>query len=420
MSEASTHSSTTFEQDFQAFLLEHLPAEDFSVLEFTHSRSKKKKADTLPNSTKAEPRKVIVRPVELRSEPHFQIAIQRGKQEFHENLKLDSAVARILEFWPQPFTQARLRTGTAEYRLKANSSGQVKVRETKSAGSPDNGTLTIPAGHNRKKKYLIPEGIPCAFLTEIGVMSKSGNVHASKTRKFRQVNRFLELVDDVLKNIPGDHLNVIDFGCGKSALTFALHHLLTDIRKREVRIMGLDRDPHVIQKCREIANRLKCSGLTFQQGDIADFETNKEPVDLVVSLHACDTATDDALAKAVLWNSRAILAVPCCQHDLNATMNPHQLRTLTQHGILRERFAALATDALRAETLELCGYRTQVVEFIDLEHTAKNVLIRAIRRNHHHPSSKRIAAYREMKSLLQIDSTPLERALADRFPKALR
>jgi SAM-dependent methyltransferase len=257
---------------------------------------------------------------------------------------------------------------------------------------------------------LIPENVPCPFLVEIGVMTAAGKVRADKQHKFRQINRFLEFVDDVLPQLPSEGtLHVVDFGCGKSSLTFAVHHLLTAVRGRDVRIVGLDRNPHVIRECRRIAAKLGSAGLEFHEGDIASHDAT-ERVHLAISLHACDTATDAALAKAISWKADAILAVPCCQHELAPVLESESLAPLLRHGILRERLATLVTDALRAELLEANGYRTQVLEFIDLEHTPKNLLIRAVRRE---TATDDRAAHTElverMKSSLGIASFALER-----------
>jgi hypothetical protein len=247
---------------------------------------------------------------------------------------------------------------------------------------------------------LIPENVPVPFLVEAGVMTRSGKVRASKQAKFRQINRFLELVDDVLDALPpAGALRVIDFGCGKSYLTFALHHLLTVVRGREVNILGLDRKRDVVRSCARLAGKLECRGLEFRIGEIAD-QAIEGPVDLAVSLHACDTATDDALARAVAWRTGVILAVPCCQHELAGLLRSDPWEPLLRHGILKERLAALATDALRAQALEAAGYRTQVVEFIDLEHTAKNLLIRAVRRSGGDRRDEALAAYEDFKQAL--------------------
>ena len=221
-----------------------------------------------------------------------------------------------------------------------------------------------PREHDRKKRYLLEEGTPVPFLVELGVMTPDGKVRKSRYDKFRQVNRFLELVDDVVPSLrPDGTLRVVDFGCGKSYLTFAIHHLLTELRGRSVEIVGLDLKEDVIAACASFAERSGAAGLRFERGDIASFEA-EEGVDLVVSLHACDTATDEALAQAVRWQADAILAVPCCQKEAYRQLESELLAPLLRHGLAKERFAALVTDTLRAQLLELAGYRAQLVEFV--------------------------------------------------------
>jgi SAM-dependent methyltransferase len=223
------------------------------------------------------------------------------------------------------------------------------------------------------------------------------------------VNRFVELVDDIVHSLrPTGTLRVVDFGCGKSYLTFAIHHLLTVLRGREVELVGLDLKEDVIAACSALAERSGARGLRFERGDIAGFDPGAD-VDLVVSLHACDTATDEALAQAVRWRADAILAVPCCQKEAYRQLESSLLAPLLRHGLAKERFGALVTDALRAQLLELAGYRTQLVEFVALEHTAKNVLIRAVKGN---PAGADVrAAYEELRDSLGLEPT-LERLLA--------
>ncbi len=243
-------------------------------------------------------------------------------------------------------------------------------------------------------------------------MTPTGQVKSSMTHKFRQINRFLELVDDIVPSLEtGRVLRVVDFGCGKSYLTFALHYLLTEIHGRTVHIVGLDKKPDVVRHCADLAGRLNCDGLEFREGDIAEHRESN-PVDLAVSLHACDTATDGALAQAIRWKSRVILAVPCCQHEFAKQLDSRELAPLLGHGILRERFAAIATDALRSLVLEIAGYATQVVEFIDMEHTAKNILIRAVRRNQSDARQRAVyyEEYQALKRLLGIETPAIERA----------
>ena len=317
--------------------------------------------------------KWTARPIELSGQRCYQVSERRGQQEFHQNIAADELEKRLATELGARFRQAELFTSQADWSVRMQSDGTANVVRRRAS-------KTAPQfEHDRRKQYLIPEGRPCAFLAEIGVMTAAGQVRSAMQAKFRQVNRFLEFVDDVLPELPKTgRLRVIDFGCGKSYLTFALHYLLTELRSREVEIVGLDLKAEVVRDCQHIAEKLGCRGLRFEIGDIAS-HSPPGPVDLSVSLHACDTATDAAIAQAVCWQAKVILAVPCCQHEVANLMPTDVLPGLLRHGILKERFAALATDALRAQFLESIGYRTQVIEFIDLEHTPKNLLLRAVR-----------------------------------------
>jgi SAM-dependent methyltransferase len=317
--------------------------------------------------------RVTVRPTVVRGEEMYQFATRADNRETHDNLSSQQAAEKIELLLATVFADAHLYTTTADYAIRINKGGRERIKTSPPTRVKDS------ADHDRPKQYLIPEDVPCPFLIEIGVSTAAGKVRSSKRAKFRQINRFLELVADIVPSLPSGKLRVVDFGCGKSYLTFALHHLLTVLQGREVVMTGLDRKVEVIDDCNRIRDALGCEGLEFRAGDIADYVPDGD-VDLVVSLHACDTATDDAIKQAARWNAQAILAVPCCQHELAGTIDVAALRPILKHGILKERFAALATDALRALALEQAGYRTQVIEFIDMEHTAKNLLIRAIRR----------------------------------------
>ncbi len=346
---------------------------------------------------RGQPTKFSVRPIELSGQRHYQLAERRGEQEFHQNLSTDEFLVRVTSELGQRFAQADLFTPEADVSVRVQREGIVRLTTRRpSKAAP-------PLEHDRRKQYLIQEGRPCPFLAEIGVMTPAGQVKASKQAKFRQVNRFLEFVDDVLPELPlTGRLRIIDFGCGKSYLTFALHYLLTELRGREVDIVGLDLKAEVVRHCQRIADKLRCRGLRFEVGDIAGYSVN-EPVDLSVSLHACDTATDAAIAQAVSWQAKVILAVPCCQHEVAQLLPDIVLPGVLRHGILKDRFAALATDALRAQLLEAVGYRTQVVEFIDLEHTPKNLLLRAVRSDS--PSKPdAVDRYRQLKGELGLKS----------------
>lgn len=344
------------------------------------------------------PARVTVEPVELRDETTYRFTSQLRDRALHENLAPGDARVRISSLLGS-YGQALIQTPDADWQLL----GTKVLRRPPSRPDPARGR------HDRAKRRLLDEGTPAPFLVELGVMTPDGQVRKSRYGKFRQVNRFLELVDDVIPSLrPNGALRVVDFGCGKSYLTFALHHLLTTLRGREVEIVGLDLKDDVIDACNDLTARSGATGLRFERGDIAGFESDGK-VDLVVSLHACDTATDAALAQAVRWQADAILAVPCCHKEAYGQIGSDVLRPLLRHGLAKDRLASLATDALRAQLLELAGYRTQLVEFVELEHTSKNILIRAVRGRPAGPAAQR--AYLELRDALGLDPA-LERLLA--------
>jgi len=295
----------------------------------------------------------------------------RQNQIFHHNYETQE---QVLAWWhdcSSVYKQAQIQTQEKEYHVffQRNSTSRFITNEI-----PRN--IEVQA-HNRKKQYIMEEGEPIDFLVQLGIMTLQGKVIQSKYDKFRQINRYLEIVADCLPALPSGKLRIVDFGCGKSYLTFALFWYLKRLQ-REISIIGLDLKQEVVEHCNLLAEELQYRELHFQVGDIAHWQ-NQEPIDLVVSLHACDTATDAALAQAIRWNAKVILAVPCCQHELAPLIKDPEQTALLRHGILRERLASLVTDALRAELLEAHGYQTQVMEFIELEHTPKNLLIRGIK-----------------------------------------
>lgn len=328
----------------------------------------------------AGPARYTVRPVTIRGALHWQWAHRQGTQEFHENLDTPTTLQRIDQLLPQAYLDATLLTEHEEVQLREHK-GQVRFSARRQVQQP------VELDHDRQKQYLLPAGQPWPFLVELGVMTPDGRVRGDKQRKFRQINRYLEFVADLYPVLPATGvLQLVDFGCGLSYLTFAVYHLLHELYGRQVELLGIDRNPQVIQRASQLAEKLKLTGMRFQ---VATIESLLEPSDqlppppsepdLVVSLHACDTATDDTLLWSVRQQARAILAVPCCQHQLSPQLRASGWEWLTRHGIIRERLAALATDALRALALECVGYRAEIVEFIDLEHTAKNLLLRAVR-----------------------------------------
>lgn len=348
--------------------------------------------------------KVTVRPIELSGTLVWQWASRRSAQETHENLTAKAFLERITREFGAPWGDLHWFTASGDFVVRWKPQHPPKVQRKPPTQGP------ASTAHNRTRQYLIPEGIPCPFLIEAGLMLPDGRVKPTASHKFRQINRYVEFLADVVAHLPKDGpIRVVDFGSGKSSLTFAVHHYFHTVLGRPVEIVGLDLKADVMARCQSTADRLGCAGLRFHAGDIASYSPDV-PIDLAISLHACDTATDDALAAALRWNCAVILAVPCCQHEL-AQHWGDALPGITGYGLLKERFAALATDALRARFLESRGYRTQVLEFIDLEHTPKNILIRAIRRSPFNPAdaSARQAEYETLKRELHVTSWHLER-----------
>ena len=257
--------------------------------------------------------------------------------------------------------------------------------------------------HNRSKKYILEEGIPVGFLIDLGVMTKDGKIVHAKYDKYRQINRFLEFIEDILPQLDkNQEQTIIDFGCGKSYLTFAMYYYLKVLKGYDIRVVGLDLKDDVIRKCNELKDAYGYDKLNFYIGDIASYE-DVTHVDMVVTLHACDTATDYALGKAVKWGAKVILSVPCCQHEANKTIENEMMAPVMKYGILKERMAAIITDATRAELLEAHGYRTQILEFIDMEHTPKNLLIRAVWDGKKNLEAGKSAA--DMQKALHVDLT---------------
>ncbi len=333
----------------------------------------------LSNAPKtAELSKVKVYPVVIGGRQRYQIEEYRGNQVFHTN-GTEEQVALRLRAWLEEgaFRQAELLSVFHQRTVLIGKKGTATVKCKK---RQETAAVIIPREHNRKKRYLLEEGTPVPFLVDLGVMTKEGAVVKAKYDKFRQINRFLEFVEDILPALPKQReLTILDFGCGKSYLTFALYHYLYTLKGYEVRIVGLDLKKDVIARCNRLAQEYGYTGLEFLCGDIADY-TEMDAVDMVVTLHACDTATDYALYKAIRWGASVVLSVPCCQHEWNRQMECEPLQSFLTYGIVRERMSALMTDAFRANVMEACGYKTQLLEFIDMEHTPKNILLRAVKK----------------------------------------
>lgn len=320
------------------------------------------------------------------------------------------------------FKNCVVRTDTEEITYLGNKKGKVtriakKLSEKSAESAKKAQNIIWKNQQNRQKNYLIPEGNPVPFLVLLGVMTSDGKVINSKYDKFRQINRFLEFINDILpevqKQVSDRPIRIADFGCGKSYLTFAVHYFLTEIKHLQVEILGLDLKKDVIEYCNKIVSELNLTGLTFDIGNIAEYNYKNSP-DIVITLHACDTATDFALNYAVKHNCKAILSVPCCQHEINSQINknlaPEEFAPLLKYGIIKERFSALVTDALRGELLESAGYSVQLLEFIDMEHTPKNILIRAIKKTKPETAPKSKSEASALETALQINPT-LEKLL---------
>lgn len=343
-------------------------------------------------------RKVLIRKVQIRGELVYQIEKLTEKQAFHENVNEEALLEHLLEIM-ENFRQMDVWTDAFQYGVKISKKGKVLSNRHKVQGN----TQPASTSHNREKQYLLPEGTPIAPLVDLGVFTKDGYIVRTMYDKYKQIHRFVELIDDVIKEEKKERpLRIIDFGCGKSYLTFILYYFLTEVRGRKVEVTGLDLKEDVIRHCNEVAKRYGYEHLHFQIGDIADYDTS-DPVDMVISLHACDTATDYALYNAIRWKARMIFSVPCCQHEINGQLSDTAMPSVTQYGILKERMAALLTDGIRADLLKSQGYQVQVLEFIDLAHSPKNLLIRARYTGHKNENALKQAA--ELIDVLKIQPT---------------
>lgn len=321
---------------------------------------------------------------------YYQIEKFTDTQVFHENIEKEALEARLLELISGNYKQFAAWSNTTTYEVRISKKGKVLL----SKKSGDN-TKLANTSHNKEKNYILKEGMLIQPLIDLGVFTKEGKVVNSKYDKYKQINRFVEIIDDEVKKNESEELTIIDFGCGKSYLTFVLYYYFVEIKKMKVKMIGLDLKADVIKKCNDIAKRYKYDNLNFELGDINGFKYDKE-VDMVITLHACDTATDYALYNAIKWNSKMIFSVPCCQHEFNSQIETDELSILTKYGIIQERVSALMTDSVRANLLESLGYKTQLLEFIDISHSPKNILIRA--------SKAKIADDVKQNSLNEVDN----------------
>ena len=336
--------------------------------------------------------KVRKRPVILKNEIEYQVSEFVGRKVLHSNHGAADVKKKIIDYMTEDFKQAQINMTDAAATILSSKSKTLTCKYKKA------GQLKVQRdlSHNRTKKYIIQEGKPVAFMIDLGVMGQDGKIIRTRYDKFRQINRFLEYIEDILPKLDKEReLTIIDFGCGKSYLTFAMYYYLKELKGYNIRIIGLDLKADVIEHCNELRTRYGYDKLDFYVGDIATYK-DVDKVDMVVTLHACDTATDFALAKAIGWNAKVILSVPCCQHEANRTIKSDILSPVMDYGILKERMAAIVTDAARAKLLTANGYDTQILEFIDMEHTPKNLLIRAVK-----SSKEDISAREKTKDMLE-------------------
>lgn len=308
------------------------------------------------------------------SSKYYQIEKFTDKQVFHENIDFERIEEKLNEYIAN-YKQVTALSETTSYDMKISKKGKVFLGKKKT----DNSGVKAK-GHNKEKNYILKEGMIIEPLIDLGVFTKEGKVINSKYDKYKQINRFVEIIDDEIKKKDYKELTILDFGCGKSYLTFVLCYYFVKIKNINVKMIGLDLKEDVIKNCNEIAKRYGYENLSFELGDINGYKYENK-VDMVITLHACDTATDYALYNAIKWNAKMIFSVPCCQHELNSQMKANNLKILNRYGIVQERVAALMTDSIRANLLEVCGYKTQLLEFIDINNSPKNILIRASKAN---------------------------------------
>ncbi|MDO4745068.1 MAG: SAM-dependent methyltransferase [Bacillota bacterium] len=347
-----------------------------------------------------EYKKVTIRPVTIKGEYMYQAEFHYDKKVTHKNIPYYEGIDFACDIIKNDFKQINILTEDEDIQILASKPDKPKI--TAQAAQRKSGDMS----HDKKKQYIIEDGKPCDFLIELGVMSAEGKVFKKHYSKFRQINRYLEIADDSFDALPKEgRLRIIDFGCGKSYLTFALYYYLKLVRNRDVQIIGLDLKEDVIRFCNETARKLGYDELEFLTGDIADFVSTG--ADMVVTLHACDTATDFALINAVKWNSKVILSVPCCQHELFSQIKNDINEPMLKHGIIKDKFTELLTNSLRGLKLEAAGYDVNMIEFTSLEHTAKNVMIKAVLPPKENPAAKEKASqeYEALKNFYNVNPT---------------
>lgn len=359
-----------------------------------------------------KPHKISAEKIKLKDKQVFQFSYFIGKKVVHENFEKDGFEALIYaleKMSSEGFKQCFISAVGAEATVLMNRKMQFSLSDIK---KKDNAGIGVKA-HNREKNYILKDNEPVQWMIALGLMSRDGVVLSHKQKKFRQINKFLEMVEDIEGYIPENGI-IVDMGCGKSYLTFAMYYYFNELKKKNVKIMGFDLKADVVERCNRLAEEFGFDRLKFYADDIAKLNGTDEKINMIITLHACDTATDYALFNAVKWGCRVIMSVPCCQHELFGQIKNDSLKMLLRHGILKERFSALLTDGLRADMLELCGYKTTVTEFIETEHTPKNIMIRGIKKSNFIPDKKKAEELRRLIESFNADPA-IYRLLKDRI-----
>ena len=346
--------------------------------------------------------KIKIRPIRLKGQICYQASATEGQKVLHKNYGRTELIEYVEKELAENFRQFQAQGAVTDGVVLVSKKGKMTIKQKHHEQKEK---VQIQA-HNRVKQYILKEGVPVPFLIDLGVMNEQGKIIHARYDKFRQINRFLEFIEDILPHLPQNReITILDFGCGKSYLTFAMYYYLKELKGYDIRIIGLDLKKDVIKNCSRLAVKYGYDKLNFYEGSIEEFEGVTQ-VDMVVTLHACDTATDYAMYKALRWGASVILSVPCCQHELNKQIAASEFEPITDYGILKERVCALATDGIRAKILEEQGYDTQILEFIDMEHTPKNLLIRAIHRKKQSDTKKEKAAQQVDAFCKQFGFTP--------------
>lgn len=364
------------------------------------------------NKNDENPKKINIKPVEIKSRILIQLEYEFKDRVLHKNLEAEEAIDEIFALQKKNFRQGNIFTLENDFQVMVSKKGSIRLVKGEATKKK------VDIAHNRSKDYIISDGEKADFLIRLGVMNSDGRVSKKRYDKFKQINRFLELVEDIIPSLnKSETVNIVDFGCGKSYLTFAMYYYLVEKLNYDVNIIGLDLKKDVIEFCNTVAEDLNYENLKFIHGDISDFKGSND-INMIVTLHACDNATDAALVKAIDWDVDVILSVPCCQHELYEKIDNKVLNPMLKHGIIKEKLSSLVTDSLRSSILEIMGYDVQLVEFIDIEHTPKNILIRAIKNPSKNIKSS-VEEYLDFKSFWNLRDLYIEKSLGTDLEKAI-